>query len=411
MNKIKVLVLPSDRFGVGYFRSLAPHTKLEELFGDKFDVTINYEPTYNIYYYLNYDIIHFHRNIGNDFNKCQELLKELKKHKKITIMDIDDYWNLGQYHPGHLNHERFNIPKLTIENIKLADYITTTTSIFAEEISKINSNVKVLVNAIDTNEKQFIPNPTKSNRLRFGVICGSTHEHDIALMNGIATSLPKEIMDKVQFVLCGFDLRGTIRDINLKDNTITERPVRPTETFWFKYERVLTNDYKNVSQSYREFLLRFIPNAVYPNVANEPYKRQWTKDISQYATHYNDIDVLLAPLKETPFNKFKSQLKVIEAGFFKKALIAQDFGPYTLDLVPAIEKGGNINENGNALLVDSSKNHKQWAKYVEKLVKNPELVTKLGNNLYETVKDTYLLDNVTKERADFYELIVNDSIE
>jgi glycosyltransferase involved in cell wall biosynthesis len=411
MNKIKVLVLPSDRFGVGYFRSLAPHTKLEELFGDKFDVTINYEPTYNIDYYLNYDIIHFHRNIGNDFNKCQELLKELKKHKKITIMDIDDYWNLGQYHPGHLNHERFNIPKLTIENIKLADYITTTTSIFAEEISKINSNVKVLANAIDTNEKQFIPNPTKSNRLRFGVICGSTHEHDIALMNGIATSLPKEIMDKVQFVLCGFDLRGTIRDINLKDNTITERPVRPTETSWFKYERVLTNDYKNVSQSYREFLLRFIPNAVYPNVANEPYKRQWTKDISQYATHYNDIDVLLAPLKETPFNKFKSQLKVIEAGFFKKALIAQDFGPYTLDLVPAIEKGGNINENGNALLVDSSKNHKQWAKYVEKLVKNPELVTKLGNNLYETVKDTYLLDNVTKERADFYELIVNDSIE
>lgn len=411
MNKIKVLVLPSDRFGVGYFRSLAPHTKLEELFGDKFDVTINYEPTYNIDYYLNYDIIHFHRNIGNDFNKCQELLKELKKHKKITIMDIDDYWNLGQYHSGHLNHERFNIPKLTIENIKLADYITTTTSIFAEEISKINSNVKVLANAIDTNEKQFIPNPTKSNRLRFGVICGSTHEHDIALMNGIATSLPKEIMDKVQFVLCGFDLRGTIRDINLKDNTITERPVRPTETSWFKYERVLTNDYKNVSQSYREFLLRFIPNAVYPNVANEPYKRQWTKDISQYATHYNDIDVLLAPLKETPFNKFKSQLKVIEAGFFKKALIAQDFGPYTLDLVPAIEKGGNINENGNALLVDSSKNHKQWAKYVEKLVKNPELVTKLGNNLYETVKDTYLLDNVTKERADFYELIVNDSIE
>lgn len=411
MNKIKVLVLPSDRFGVGYFRSLAPHTKLEELFGDKFDVTISYEPTYNIDYYLNYDIIHFHRNIGNDFNKCQELLKELKKYKKITIMDIDDYWNLGQYHPGHLNHERFNIPKLTIENIKLADYITTTTSIFAEEISKINSNVKVLANAIDTNEKQFIPNPTKSNRLRFGVICGSTHEHDIALMNGIATSLPKEIMDKVQFVLCGFDLRGTIRDINLKDNTITERPVRPTETSWFKYERVLTNDYKNVSQSYREFLLRFIPNAVYPNVANEPYKRQWTKDISQYATHYNDIDVLLAPLKETPFNKFKSQLKVIEAGFFKKALIAQDFGPYTLDLVPAIEKGGNINENGNALLVDSSKNHKQWAKYVEKLVKNPELVTKLGNNLYETVKDTYLLDNVTKERADFYELIVNDSIE
>lgn len=406
MDKIKVLVLPSDRFGVGYFRSLAPHTKLEELFGSKFDVTINYEPTYNVDYYLNYDIVHFHRNIGHDFNKCQELIKELKKHKVVVVMDIDDYWKLGQFHPGNSNHERFKLPQLTVENIKLADYVTTTTPIFAAEISKINPNVKVLVNAIDTNEKQFIPNPTKSNRMRFGVVCGSTHEHDIALMNGIASSLPKEILDKVQFVLCGFDLRGTIRNINLKDNTVTERPVRPTETSWFKYEKILTNDYKNVSQSYREFLLRFIPNAVYPNVMNEPYKRQWTRDISQYATHYNDIDVLLAPLKETPFNKNKSQLKVIEAGFFKKALIAQNFGPYTLDLIPAIEKGGNVNENGNALLVDSNKNHKQWAKYVEKLVKNPELVTKLGNNLYNTVKDKYLLDNVTRERADFYESII-----
>lgn len=51
MDKIKVLCLPSDRFGVGYFRSLNPHTKLSELYGDKFDVTIEYDV-------LNLSLIH-----------------------------------------------------------------------------------------------------------------------------------------------------------------------------------------------------------------------------------------------------------------------------------------------------------------------------------------------------------------
>ena len=36
------------------------------------------------------------------------------------------------------------------------------------------------------------------------------------------------------------------------------------------------------------------------------------------------------------FNKVKSQLKVIEAGFHKKALIAQNFGPYQIDCINAV---------------------------------------------------------------------------
>ena len=33
-KKIKVLVVPSDRSGVGLYRSTSPHTKLQELYGD-----------------------------------------------------------------------------------------------------------------------------------------------------------------------------------------------------------------------------------------------------------------------------------------------------------------------------------------------------------------------------------------
>ena len=59
-KKIKVLVVPSDRTGVGYFRSTKPHITLENNYPDKFHIDIDYEPKINevnkehMYYYRNY---------------------------------------------------------------------------------------------------------------------------------------------------------------------------------------------------------------------------------------------------------------------------------------------------------------------------------------------------------------------
>ena len=42
MNKIKVLVVPSDNIGgVGFYRSIQPHVQLQKQFNDDFDVTID----------------------------------------------------------------------------------------------------------------------------------------------------------------------------------------------------------------------------------------------------------------------------------------------------------------------------------------------------------------------------------
>jgi len=58
--------------------------------------------------------------------------------------------------------------------------------------------------------------------------------------------------------------------------------------------------------------------------------------------------------------------------------------------------------DGNALLVDENRNHSDWSKYIEKLLKNPNMVKDMGERLYETVKDKYDLNNVTKDRREFY---------
>ena len=142
----------------------------------------------------------------------------------------------------------------------------------------------------------------------------------------------------------------------------------------------------------------------YPTEKEQGYRRVWTKHINSYAMNYSKFDISLAPIKNHIFNRVKSQLKVIEAGFYKKALIASEVGPYTIDLKHALSFGQFT--DGNALLVKEERNHSDWAKNIKFLVNNPNLIVDLGERLYETVKDTYDLRNVTKTRAEWYKSLI-----
>ena len=106
------------------------------------------------------------------------------------------------------------------------------------------------------------------------------------------------------------------------------------------------------------------------------------KNNLEFLNNYNNFDISLAPLKEHMFNKVKSQLKVIEAGFHKKALIAQNFGPYQIDCINAMDRGGKINHKGNCLL---------------------------GERLYEDIVPKYHIDVTTKYRAEVYRELIRKS--
>jgi glycosyltransferase involved in cell wall biosynthesis len=406
MDKIKVLVLPSDKFGCGYYRSLKPHTKLSELYEDEFDVDIKYElDVFNVDALSKYDIIHFHKGLYTEMDAFRNALIECKNRGTTIVLDLDDYWDLDTSHPAYADCKNASVDTLIKENMKIADYVTTTTDILAKEIAKYNPNVKIFANAIDKDEEQFKDKTIPSKRLRFGFVMGSSHLQDMEMLRGMTNSLPKDILDKIQFVLCGYDLRGTVT-YNDANGEIYQRPLLPKESVWYEYECILTDNYRLVSPEYKEWLNRFIPNASYPFEDDEPYKRRWTKGIMSYCTHYNDIDVLMVPLENTLFNSCKSELKLIEAGMMNKAAIVSNFGPYKIGTVNFFEKGGAINPEGNCILIDRNKAHKDWAKTIEKLVKNPDYIEMLRNNLHNSIKDKYDLVNVTRERAEWYKSIL-----
>ena len=403
MSKINVLVVPSDRTGVGKFRSIDPHIFLQNLYPEDFHIDIVYDVVYeDLEFFKKYQIVSFHRSIGSDFERANQLILKLNELGIATVGDIDDYWMPGKEHPIH-DVIRFNkINEKITANLKVAKYVSTTTSLFADEIMKLNKNVVVFPNAINPKESQFKEPTPESDRLRIGWLGGSSHLHDLQLLDQSFSKLGS-ISDKLQYVLCGFDTRGTVTEINSQTGEHVKRNITPEETVWASYEKIFTQKYTTISEDYKKFLEKYVQES-YPNENDEAYIRVWTRPVQSYANNYSKFDVSLATIKNHMFNRMKSQLKVIEAGFYKKAIIASNVGPYTLDLKHCLDHGNFV--DGNALLVDENRNHSDWAKFIDKLVKNPNMVKDMGERLYETVKDTYDLNVVTKARAEFYKSIV-----
>lgn len=395
MSKIRVLAITPDNHGVGKYRIIDPFKHIGDNFIEDVHVDISFNVENTDEAFNNYDVVIFHsfiHQLPHEDNISR--IKWLKSKGIIVIMDIDDFWSVDMKHPLYhrIIHEK--IPEKKVELLKLADYITTTTPIFAKTIQdRLHvKNVHVFPNAVDPNEPQFKPKPTTSEKIRFGWLGGSSHLHDLNLMSNNIGSVIYN--DKAQFVLCGFDTRGEVSEQNQETGEIKKRNILPKETVWYQYEKFFTDDYKALDTDYVTYLNKFIDDPSYDD-KDKKYIRKWTQNISTYANNYNNFDISLAPLCETMFNSNKSQLKIIEAGFHKKAVIASDVEPFTLDLI----------HGENALLVSRNRNHKDWTKNMTKLIKNPELIKELGENLYQTVKDKYSLQKVCKDRVEFLKSI------
>jgi len=406
MSKIRILAIPPDTHGVGKYRILDPFKFIGDNYSQEFHVDIIFDVENNDDVFKNYDVVVFHSFIHKTKHEDNiNRIKYLKTQGIKVIMDIDDFWSPDQKHPMYKQIRESGLPTKKVEMMKLVDYVTCTTDFFANTIrTRLNiKNVLVFPNSIDPNENQFQPKPTKSDKIRFGWLGGSTHLHDLEILRSGISTITNQF-ENAQFVLCGFDTRGNVTEHNPKTGEKRVRPIQPKETVWYKYEEIFTNEYKSVDDEYKKYLMNFTETTQF-DTSDKKYVRVWTQPIGRYGLNYNLFDISLAPIISSEFNSNKSQLKIIEAGFHKKPIIASENLPYTIDLKSSYKEGKFL-DSGNSLLVPQNKNHKQWYKYMKLLIENPNMVEDLGNRLYETVKDKYSLIKVSKDRTDFFKTII-----
>ncbi len=451
-KKIKILYLNKDMAGVNYYRTLTPAVEIEknhknihiEVNQEQLDV--DQQETMN--YLKSFDIIHYHGSMVEGVNKMKSLASELKEAGVVLVMDIDDYWELPQKHPLYPEFKERRIGFSIVENLKLADYITTTTEIFANEIRKITGrdNVTVLYNSIDTESmKQFQNNwqPDPDGKIRITYMGGSSHLADLEQLKTVVNGLNADyrLKDKFKIILAGWDTEGLINDVsfneefknalikinmwNLKVTKIInqskgnvnmipklpksiadqfrdkvfikdQRKINSNESVYYKYEMIFTDNHRIIKDlDYINWLKTF--NSFHKYNDEGIFCRRWTQKANSYANVLNESDIVLAPLDSNKFNTMKSNLKQVECISRKLPIVCSDLPPYNVD--------GKHMEN--CVLIPFAKNsHKDWQKYLTKLILDADLRKQLGEGLYNDFSEKYSLKNVTNTRVAFYESIL-----
>lgn len=316
-----------------------------------------------------FDLIHFCRQI-DPFG--QTLIVDRLNRLGIPFgLDLDDYWNLPEYHIIYDDYLRFKTPEAVIASIKAAHFVTCTTPILAREIAEYNKNVYIIENAIDINQESWQPDFKRADRMRFGFFQGTTHLEDIkSCAQGVVEVLRSEkLKGKMQIILMGF----------------MAAPDEPSA--YIGYEWALTDRLKVLSEPYQKYL-RTCTMEHNEQYLNEPYRRVWGVDVDDWGYCYNFADVSVIPLINNKFNRCKSELKLIEAGVKGKACIVSNVQPYKL-----------LANERNCFLANKPIDFYNQIKYC---IRNPSAVEDKAMELRADVLAKYTMDKVTDKRKELY---------
>jgi hypothetical protein len=110
------------------------------------------------------------------------------------------------------------------------------------------------------------------------------------------------------------------------------------------------------------------------------------QDFENYGKLYKKINVSIAPLRPSQFNRLKSNLKALEAGFTKTCIIAQKMHPY----VPFLNESNSILCGGPS----------DWKETLANL--DFDHCSKLAEQLHEDVQ-FFSIDNINNVRQQCYE--------
>ena len=330
---MKILILTGglsekDFGGVEYHRLIAPFNQMGV---DGFDVThSDHIEGVEAKDLRGFDVCVFSRNISP---RCDPLpvFAELKAAGVKIVVDIDDYWYLDKDHVLTELYQKTNMSRCIIDQIKHADMVWTTHKPLARKIKQETSKKKVIAipNGIDP-----------ENQLQFK-LDHNTHDYNHLFYQGSVTHYN--------------DLKLMSKAVNDSNAKITLAGYTDIDE-WNKCKAL----FKNVDT---------IPN----------------KHAYEYATGYYDKGIALVPLRDTTFNRMKSELKMIEAGWFSKAVIVSDVYPYTR--LAMHEK--------NCLKVDSD-----WGTPIKRMLESRQLQDDLRGVLHENVKNRYMIKDLNKIRIE-----------
>lgn len=300
---------------------------------------------------LDADVVVFHR--PND-ERSFEIAKELKKLGKKIVSDGDDTYKELQ--------TKWKEVLATVDgwvdkfNTEVADLVTCSTEILAEEYRKSNPNVVILPNCVDPDVWPEEPQKNDGLKVRIGLVGSVSVNGDFESMLPALQALSKR--DDVQLVLFALPRKTD-------ETVLAQKYYKEDYDFW---------DSMNVEWQ------PFVGRADYVNTLDDL-----------------KLDLMVIPRKDDYFNRCKSNLKFLEASMLEIPCIAQGFpdgkSPYEVDPEDA----------DHLMLV---KDNNDWITKIEQMINFPVQRREMGKKAKKYVIEKYSIEkNIHKWETAYKDLL------
>jgi glycosyltransferase involved in cell wall biosynthesis len=140
----------------------------------------------------------------------------------------------------------------------------------------------------------------------------------------------------------------------------------------------------------------YLANAPHDQIIYKP----WTLNMQEYLTNAACFDIGIAPLRDTYFNRCKSNIKVLEYYAMGTPVVASKLEPYQDDVIEG-ETGYLVKATGKQ--VD------RWVKALNKLVTDHNGRYQMGKACRDYVVDKYSSDKWASRWSDVYETVIKDN--
>lgn len=301
---------------------------------------------------LKCDVICFQRPSGKEVLKLAQILK---KAGKYIIFDNDDTYSGVPLHRLE-NQKQVQVAKEINARLNefcaLADGVTTTTQVLADEYRKINPNVVILKNCIDPID-EFVCKKNTTGKFRVGLIGSVTSNDDYF-----------HIKDQIKKLDERGDVTIVILGVKRQDGKLMAPTMKEDYDFWVTLKNIEWHNACNVTE--------------------------YMYNVSQLA-----LDLAIIPRKDHYFNECKSNLKYLEMSLLRIPILAQAF--------PSGKSPYQIDSPHCTLVMDNS----TWYDMVIDIKNNYDIYKNLANKAHDYVLEHYNIQKYAQEWVKQIEKLCN----
>lgn len=298
------------------------------------------------------DTVVFGRAYPSQYDPVK-FMRQYKKLGKRVLYDMDDdFWSVADDNPSVLVS---NAHKDQYEAmIKEADAVISPSPVLLKKFKKYFKKRESFFcpNGIDDQLYKERPHQNEET-LKIGYMGAASHWKDLQLIGEVIA----ELQQKHDFLFTIYGLTG-----------------EPLESAIYTYNKILAHNFQPEKAAYHRAAIDFYKQLEGSRMWHVPFM---PPELHPKTLAMCDLDIGLAPLEDTEFNRGKSNIKFYEYASVGTVTLASDVEPYNTEV--------------NYLTKNTKKD---WTKKLEKLITDPNFRQKTLLKQQDWVKRNRSLDAI-----------------